>query len=99
MIARPKLSQLFAGCSFSATIAASVLAFSVVASSQGAYTVLHSFTGGTDGANPGAVLIRATDGNFYGTTAGGGVFSLGTVFKMTPRGTLTILNRFSFLAR
>jgi hypothetical protein len=44
MIARPKLSQLFAGFSFSATIAASVLAFPVVASSQGAYTVLHSFT-------------------------------------------------------
>jgi uncharacterized repeat protein (TIGR03803 family) len=58
----------------------------------GAYTMLHAFAGGpTDGAYPGS-LIQAADGNFYGTTGGGGTADLGTVFKMTPDGTVTVLH-------
>jgi uncharacterized repeat protein (TIGR03803 family) len=60
-------------------------------------TFLHEFTGGTtDGANPGAALIQATDGNFYGTSQGGGSFGSGTVFKMTSTSdhTVTILHAF-----
>ena len=34
--------------------------------------VLHSFAGGTDGANPNGGLILDGKGNVYGTTAGGG---------------------------
>jgi uncharacterized repeat protein (TIGR03803 family) len=48
----------------------------------------------TDGYEPYAGLIQATDGNFYGTTAGGGINGLGTVFKITPSGTLTTLHSF-----
>jgi uncharacterized repeat protein (TIGR03803 family) len=55
----------------------------------GALTTLHSFDY-TDGANPEAALIQATDGNFYGTTDNG----YGTVFKITPSGTLTTLHNF-----
>jgi uncharacterized repeat protein (TIGR03803 family) len=51
--------------------------------------VLHAFDG-TDGSNPLASLIRSSDGNFYGTTAGGD----GMVFQLTPSGTLTTLYRF-----
>ena len=40
----------------------------------------------TDGALPGAGLIQATDGNFYGTTTAGGANNFGTVFKITPCG-------------
>jgi uncharacterized repeat protein (TIGR03803 family) len=42
-------------------------------------------------------LVRAADGNFYGTNSGGGAFEGGTVFKLTPGGTLTTL--YSFCAQ
>src|SRR3984957_20281827 len=62
----------------------------------GTLTILHAFTGGTtDGAFPYAGLIQGTDGNFYGTTAGGGTANQGTVFKVTPGGVLTILHAFT----
>lgn len=55
---------------------------------------LHSFDG-ADGTYPqGAGLIQATDGNFYGTTQSGGTNGDGTVFKITPSGTLTTLYSF-----
>jgi uncharacterized repeat protein (TIGR03803 family) len=47
-----------------------------------------------DGANPGAGLVQATTGNFYGTTQYGGATSHGTTFKMTPLGRLTALHDF-----
>jgi uncharacterized repeat protein (TIGR03803 family) len=59
-------------------------------------TVRLSFDG-TDGASlyPGiAGLIQGTDGNFYGTTYAGGAHNYGTVFKITPSGTLTTLYNF-----
>lgn len=39
-------------------------------------------------------LVLATDGNFYGTTAQGGTYTWGTVFKMTPAGAVTIVYSF-----
>jgi uncharacterized repeat protein (TIGR03803 family) len=47
--------------------------------------VLHSFgRDGKDGHFPDARLIRDAAGSLYGTTNQGGVFGLGTVFKMKP---------------
>ena len=64
----------------------------------GTLTTLYSFcsqSGCTDGAYPCmGVLIQATDGNLYGTTLGGGANGAGTVFKITPSGTLTTLYSF-----
>ncbi len=67
---------------------------------SGTLTVLYSFcsqTNCTDGGYPKAALVQATDGNFYGTTSGGGANSQGTVFAITPSGSLTTL--YSFCAR
>ncbi|HXM40291.1 MAG TPA: choice-of-anchor tandem repeat GloVer-containing protein [Bryobacteraceae bacterium] len=50
-----------------------------------------------DGAYPEAALVQAADGDLYGTTSGGGAFDYGTVFKITPNGTLTTL--YSFCAQ
>jgi len=58
------------------------------------FTYLHTFSG-TDGASPQAALIQATDGHLYGTTFAGGVYNSGTVFKITPGGTFTVLYNFA----
>ena len=57
-------------------------------------TTLANFIG-TNGANPFfAPLVQGTDGNLYGTTQAGGAHDQGTVFKITPTGTLTMLYSF-----
>lgn len=49
----------------------------------------------TNGAFPDFMsLVQGTDGNYYGTTSGGGSSSLGTVFKISPSGTLTTVYSF-----
>jgi uncharacterized repeat protein (TIGR03803 family) len=60
----------------------------------GTETVLHSFTGGADGAHPYAGLIRDSAGNFYGTTKDGGASDAGVVFKLDTTGTETVLHSF-----
>lgn len=63
--------------------------------SSGALTVLHSFDG-ADGSYPAGSLVRGDDGNFYGMTTNGGSNSFyGTIFKMTPAGTFTVLKSFN----
>jgi uncharacterized repeat protein (TIGR03803 family) len=64
--------------------------------SAGTETVLYSFAGGSrDGASPAAGLTQGSDGNFYGTTNAGGAGGFGTVFKITPSGTETVLHSFT----
>jgi len=62
----------------------------------GSLTNLWSFTGGTDGANPYAAPVQGRDGNFYGTTSGSGSgpSGNGTVFRITPSGSLSNLHSF-----
>lgn len=59
-------------------------------------SILYSFGAGFDGRTPDAGLIRDAAGNFYGTTQQGGIFHVGTVFKLSAAGKETILH--SFLA-
>lgn len=66
----------------------------------GSFTTLYNFcsqSNCTDGASPRAGLLQASDGSFYGTTIAGGAANSGTVFKVTPTGTLT--NLYSFCSR
>jgi uncharacterized repeat protein (TIGR03803 family) len=64
----------------------------------GVLTPLYSFCGQTDcgdGENPFALLVQGSDGNFYGTTDGGGTqYDEGTAFRITPAGVLTTLYAF-----
>jgi uncharacterized repeat protein (TIGR03803 family) len=67
-------------------------------SSDGAtFQVLHSFNGAAgDGGYPSyGALVKAPDGNFYGTTMQGGAHGMGTAFRMTPSGTVTVIHAFA----
>ncbi len=60
----------------------------------GTEKVLYSFDGATHGSLPYGGVTLGTDGNFYGTTYAGGTTGYGTVFKITPAGSLTVLYSF-----
>ena len=65
---------------------------------SGSLKTLHSFDG-TDGSGPYSGLVQGTDGNFYGTTYNGGANNscsdgCGTIFKITPAGSLATLDSF-----
>jgi uncharacterized repeat protein (TIGR03803 family) len=72
--------------------------------SSGTLTSLYSFCSEinrgicTDGSSPLGGLVQGTDGNFYGTTVVGGTggckYGCGTIFKITPSGTLITLHSF-----
>jgi uncharacterized repeat protein (TIGR03803 family) len=68
---------------------------------SGAFTTLYSFcsqSGCPDGSRPSSALVQATDGNLYGTAIIGGSNcadpGCGTIFKITPSGTFTMLYSF-----
>jgi uncharacterized repeat protein (TIGR03803 family) len=64
---------------------------------SGTLTTLHDFCSlldCADGAVPFDALVQGADGNFYGTTWAGGAGNGGTVFNITPTGTLTPLYSF-----
>ncbi len=58
---------------------------------SGTFTVLKSLANATDGGTCYVSLTKASDGNFYGITFTGGSFGNGTIFKITPSGTYTVL--------
>jgi uncharacterized repeat protein (TIGR02543 family) len=67
---------------------------------NGAFTALHEFTGGSDGAYPYAGLVLRFDGYLYGTAAEGGAnaavgMNYGTVFQISPGGTLVPIYSFT----
>ncbi len=65
---------------------------------SGNVTVLHSFSGSgatATGMGPVASLLQGNDGNFYGTTSGGGANAFGTIFRMDGSGNVTVLHSFT----
>jgi uncharacterized repeat protein (TIGR03803 family) len=67
--------------------------------SSGGFTTLYTFTDGSDGALPIAPPVEGIDGNFYGTTCnrcnGGVATGFGTIYKISPTGTFTVLHQFN----
>lgn len=63
--------------------------------SDGRFTAIHAFTGGSDGDYPQAGLIADRRGNFYGTAAGGGAHGFGTVFRLAADGKFSVLYAFA----
>lgn len=65
----------------------------------GVVTTVIDFTGAGGsykGAGPSSGLFKASDGNLYGTTSGGGATENGTLFQLTPSGQFTTLVEFTF---
>ncbi len=69
--------------------------FKITAS--GTFTVLRYFNLNTDGGQPSAGLVQATNGNLYGTAMQGGATGQGTIFSISPRSpyTYTVLYNFN----
>jgi uncharacterized repeat protein (TIGR03803 family) len=85
----------FRRCLIGSGLAVSVLPFG------GAYAaplhVIHTFAGApNDGARPQAALVADGQGNLYGTTEQGGTYNSGTVYKVAPDGTESVLYSFDF---
>ena len=87
---------------FITTIILIVAAAAPAAQAQ-TYTVLYSFTGGTDGGSPFARLVRDPGGNLYGTTmyegdlSCGVLYGCGTVFQLDANGIFSVLHTSSEL--
>ena len=62
---------------------------------DGTLTTLASFSLAGGGRYPNASLVQLKDGNFYGTTVLGGADGAGTIFRITPDGTLTTVAEFN----
>jgi uncharacterized repeat protein (TIGR03803 family) len=89
-MAYPRTPTLLAGAVLLLTVATAT-------SSHAQFSVLHNFgTKSGDGTNPSysGIVAQGRDGNMYSTTGNGGTNNLGTVFKVTPAGTLTVIYSF-----
>lgn len=81
------------GTAYSGGLAGYGVVYEINASDQ--FTVLYSFLGTPDGANPRGSLILDSEGNLYGTSVSGGTSNQGTVFELSPAGTETVLHAFT----
>jgi uncharacterized repeat protein (TIGR03803 family) len=92
-----------------AVLALAVIGLAAVVATRSAqaqtFTLLHTFAGAPDGADPLAGLVQDAAGNFYGTTQQGGITGgvcansglngCGTIFRLDPAGNETVLYRFT----
>jgi uncharacterized repeat protein (TIGR03803 family) len=58
------------------------------------FSVIHNFTGGSDGANPLSGFL-ISNGNLYGTASSGGSSGAGVVFELSTSGQETVLHEFA----
>lgn len=81
-------------------LTAAVMGLAMLGSPQAAVVgrPLHSFDR-ADGQAPTAPLLLASDGNWYGTTSIGGANKRGTVFRVTPDGSFSVIHAFGVQGR
>ncbi len=79
------------GCMTSNNLSGCGTVFAV--SRAGVETVLHAFTGGSDGIYPSAGVVDV-GGTLYGTTTIGGAHSGGTMFQLSRQGAESVLYAF-----
>jgi uncharacterized repeat protein (TIGR03803 family) len=89
---RSRIVQIDLRMTFAATAVAMLMLVVPAPGHAQTFTLLHTFTGGTDGARPYAGLTLDQAGNLYGTASGGGANRNGTVFKLTHSGAGWLLN-------
>jgi uncharacterized repeat protein (TIGR03803 family) len=63
---------------------------------SGTFNVIHNMNYSADGGNSRGSLMLNSDGNFLGVASTGGANAYGTIFKLTPAGTLTVLYPFTY---
>lgn len=63
-------------------------------SPAGSETILHNFSGTSDGAQPTGRLVRDASGNLYGVTVIGGAHNFGVIFRYSPNGLFAVLHNF-----
>ena len=81
------ISSIILGAAAVAMVLASVLTIVGAQTAQAqTFTLIHTFTGGMDGAAPEAGLTLDKAGNLYGTASAGGTAGAGAVYKLTRKG-------------
>jgi len=80
-----------------ALVTALAILFCATQANADSESIFYAFVGhgAHDGYRPGGGLTADKDGNLYGTTILGGSADLGTVFKLTPQGSESILHSFT----
>jgi uncharacterized repeat protein (TIGR03803 family) len=69
--------------------------FKIVLGATPVFTTVHSFGGGGDANLPTTALVFDKAGNLYGTTGLGGALDSGSVYKLAPDGTESVVYSFS----
>jgi uncharacterized repeat protein (TIGR03803 family) len=75
--------------------AAGLAALTIPCAQAQTLTVVHNFTGTTDGSSPVTGLMMSSTGTFYGTASAGGSANLGIVFRTSAKGKETELHSFT----
>lgn len=87
--------MLYGTCSSGTGSAANGTVFKI--STTGILKTLHMFTGANnDGADPEGGVVEGNDGNYYGTTAGGGIEGWGMTYKLSSTGVFSQFYVFQF---
>lgn len=76
-------------------VALGILPFTMPQAHAQSFSVVHNFTGGSDGGNPLNGFVAGANGILYGTASSGGSSSNGVVLAVSPNGTETVVHQFA----